>query len=103
MLAIMLIPRNTNNNSNSNSNDNSNSNSNSNDNSNSNANVNIEIPANSTGTPQNDRFATIADLIRPLLEDVSYQGIYIRIINEQLFKEQKQNTNYWYNFKLNIT
>lgn len=66
------------------------------------ANVNIEVPANSNGTPKVDRMKELANIVRNLLKisKIKGKGFYFSILNEQLFREQKQMTIHYYNFKL---
>lgn len=68
------------------------------------ANVNIEVPGNSNGTPKIDREKELANIVRNLLniQKLASKGFYFNILNEQHFREQKQNISYYYNFKLKI-
>jgi len=67
-------------------------------------NINIEVPANSNGTPKIDRMKELTNIVRILLnkQKLASKGFYFNILNEQLFREQKQNVTYYYNFKLKI-
>lgn len=67
-------------------------------------NINIEVPANSNGTPKIDRMKELADIVRTVLgnQKLASKGFYFNILNEQLFREQKQVFSYYYNFKLKI-